>query len=186
MDSDRHMHSRGVYVRNSLSIARESRFESSDHSFMCFHLALPHTTSYLFFLYHSPSSQDCTLIDVVSENIDKALSSCPSANIFVFGDFNAHHTTWLNSNATDASGIHILNFSLSQSPSQIVSFPTRYPDNNHHAPSLLDLCLVLDPSICSASPHAPFANSDHIVVSFDLSLSSSPSCKTPVHHTSYN
>ena len=187
LDSDCHMHGLAVYVCNSLPIPRESRFQSSHHSFMCFHLALLHTISYLFFLYSSPSFQDCTLIDVVSENIDKIPSSCPSANIFVFSDFNTHHTTWLKSNPTDASATHILNFSLSQSSlSQIVSFPTCYPDNNDHAPSLLDLCLVSDPSICPASPHAPLRNSDHIVVSLDLTLTSPPSCKSPVHHTSYN
>ena len=186
MDSKYHMHGLGVYVRNNLPIARESSFESPGHSFMCFRLALLHTTSYFFFLYRSPSSQDCTLIDVISENIDKALSFSPSANIFVFGDFNAHHATWLNSNVTDASGIHILNFSLSQSLSQIVSFPTRYPDNSGGNPSLLDLCLVSDPSICSVSPHAPLGSSDHVLVSVDLTLKSPSSCESPVHRTSYN
>ena len=28
---------------------------------------------------------------VISSNIDKVLSINPSSNVFVFGDFNAHH-----------------------------------------------------------------------------------------------
>ncbi len=105
-DSDSHMHGLAVYARSNLPLARECTLESPNHPYMCFRLSLLHSTSYLFFLYRSPSSYDCTVIDVVSDNIDKALSSCPSANIIVFGDFNAHHDTW--SNASDAAGIQTL------------------------------------------------------------------------------
>lgn len=184
-DSKFHMHGLAVYIRNNLPIARECRLESPDESFMCYRVALLHSTTYLFFLYRSPSSQDCSLIDLVSDRIDQALLDCPSANILVFGDFNAHHSTWLNSGHTDASGNHIFDFALSQSLSQIITFPTRYPDHDNHAPSLLDLCLVSDPSICTASSEAPLGNSDHVVISVSVSLNSAPLAESPTHRTSY-
>ena len=40
--------------------------------------------------------------DSVSSNIDEVLSINPSANVFVFGDFNVHHKDWLTySGGTD-------------------------------------------------------------------------------------
>ena len=40
-----------------------------------------------------------------SSKIDEVLSINPSANLFVFGDFNIHHIDWLTcSDGTDRSG----------------------------------------------------------------------------------
>ena len=36
-----------------------------------------------------------TVFDSISSNIDEVFSINPSANLFVFGDFNAHHKNWL-------------------------------------------------------------------------------------------
>ena len=56
----------------------------------------------LLFLYRSPSSSLCTVFDSISSNIDEVLSINPSANVFVFGDFNVHHKDWLTySGGTD-------------------------------------------------------------------------------------
>ena len=53
----------------------------------------------------------------------------PSANVFVFGDFNAHHKDWLTySGGTDRSGELCYNFSISNDLTQMVNFPTRIPD----------------------------------------------------------
>ena len=42
----------------------------------------------------------------ISSNIDEVLSINPSANIFVFEDFNDHHKDWIiYSSGTDRSGI---------------------------------------------------------------------------------
>jgi len=55
--------------------------------------------------------------------------------------------------------------------SQIVDFPTRFPDNDAY--SSLDLCLVSDPGSCKASWEFPhLGNSDHAVVSITLQLKS--------------
>ena len=36
------------------------------------------------------------VFDSISCNIDEFFSINPSANVFVFGDFNIHHKDWLN------------------------------------------------------------------------------------------
>ena len=79
--------------------------------------------------------------------------------------FSAHHSDWFGSNNTDFAGTQIFNFSISQSLTQIVNFPTRIPDNAIHSPSLLDLCLVSQPDMCTVSCETPLGRSDHVVVS---------------------
>ena len=61
--------------------------------------------SVFFFLYRSPFSSLCTFFDSVSFNIDEVRSINPSANVFVFGDFNVHHKDCLTySGGTDRPG----------------------------------------------------------------------------------
>ena len=52
------------------------------------------TSFSVLFLIPSPSSI-CIVFDAISSNADKNLSINPSANDFVFGDFNVHHKDWL-------------------------------------------------------------------------------------------
>ena len=99
--SNTYMHGLAVYMKG-LSFARDLSLENS---YLCFRLALLHSVSSFFFLYQSPSSALCTVFDSISSNIDEVLSINPSANVFVFGDFNVHHKDWLiYSGGTDRSG----------------------------------------------------------------------------------
>ena len=101
-DSSTHMHGLKVYVKEGHPFAWDLSLENSADSYLCFRLALLYTVSYFFFLYRSPSSALCTVFDSISSNIDKVLSINRSANVFVFGDFNAHHKDWFTySGGTD-------------------------------------------------------------------------------------
>ena len=80
-----------VYVKEGLRSAWELSLENSADSYLCFPSALLHSVSYFFFLYQSPSLSLCMVFDSISSNIDEVLSINPSANVFVFGDFNVHH-----------------------------------------------------------------------------------------------
>ena len=90
-DSSTHMHGLAVYVKEGLPFARDLSQENSADSYLCFGLALLHSVSYFFFLYPSPSSSLCTIFDSILSNIDEVFSINPSANVFVFGDFNVYH-----------------------------------------------------------------------------------------------
>ena len=69
-----------LYITEELHFARDLSLEISADPNLCFRLALFHSVS----------------------NIDEVLSINPSANIFVFEDFNAHHKDWLTySGGTD-------------------------------------------------------------------------------------
>ena len=107
------MHGLAVSVKEGLSFARDLSVENSAGSYLRFQLALLHSVSYFFFLYQSPSpsSSLCTAFDSISSNIDEVLSINPSANVFVFRDFNVRHKDWLTySGGTDRSSELCYNF----------------------------------------------------------------------------
>ena len=163
------MHGLAVYVTAGLPFAWDLSLENSTGSYLCFWLALLHLVSYLFFLSWSPSSSLCTVFDSISSNIDEVLSINPSANAFVFGDFNVHHKDWLTySGGTDWPGELCYNFSISNDLTQMVNFPTRIPDCDSHSPALLDLFISSGTSICSTMAFPPLGNSDNVVVSVSI------------------
>ena len=90
----------------------------------------------------------------------------PSANVFVFGDFiNFHHKDWLTySGGTDRPGELCCNFYMSNDLTQMVNFPTCFPDCDSHSHALFDLFISSDASICSTTAFAPLGNADHVVV----------------------
>ena len=93
------------------------------HSYLCFRLAFLHSVPYIFLLYQSPSSSLCTVFDAISSNIDEFLSVNPSANVFVFGDFNVHHKDCLtHSGGTDRPGELYYDFSISNDLILMVTF----------------------------------------------------------------
>ena len=185
--SDTHMHGLSVYVNEGLPFAWELSLENSADSYLCFRLALLHSVSYFFFLYQSPSSALCMVFDSISSNIDEVLSINPSANVFVFGDFNVHHKDWLTySSGTDQAGELCSNFSISNDLTQMVNFPTRIPDCDFHSPALLDLFLSSDASICSTVAFPPLGNSDHVVVSVSIDFPTNSQRDAPFHRIAYD
>ena len=158
------MHCLAVYVKVGLPFTQDLSLEDSADSHLYFRLAILHSVPYFFFLYQSPSLSLCMVFDSISSNIDEVLSINPSANVFVFGDFNVHHQDWLTYSAgTDQPGELCYNFSISNDLTQMVNFPTRIPDCDSHSPALLDLFFSSDASICSFMSKFP--------LTFDQTLS---------------
>ena len=62
------MHGLAVYVKEGFPFARDLSLENSADSYLCFRLALLHSTSYFFLLYQLPSSALSTVFDSVSCN----------------------------------------------------------------------------------------------------------------------
>ena len=111
-------------------------FSSIDH-LLCLY-------AWLFILFHQT---------------DEVLLIKPSANVFVFGEFNVHHKGWLTySGGTDRPGELCYNFSILYDLTQIVNFPTWIFSCDSHSPALWDLFLSSDTIICSTICST---NSDH-------------------------
>ena len=98
-DSVTHMHDLVVCVKEGLFFWRLILKNSKD-SYLCFRLPLLHSVSYFFLFCWSPSSSPS------SSNISDVLSVNPSANAFIFGNFNdGHQKDWLScSDGTDRPG----------------------------------------------------------------------------------
>ena len=185
-DSSTHMHGLAVYVKEGLllhgTISRKlCRF------LLMFSTCFTSLSVLFLFPLSISSSSLCTVFDSISSNIDEVLSINPSANVFVFGDFNVHHKDWLAySGGTDRPGELSYNFSISNNLTQIVNFPTRIPDCDSHSPALLDLFLSSDTSICSTMTFPPLGNSDHVVVSVSIDFPINSKQDTPFHHMAYD
>ena len=129
----------------------------------------------------------CTVFDSISSNIDGVFLINPSANVFVFGDFNIHHKDWLTySSGTDRPGELCYNFSISNDLTQMVNFPTRIPDCDSHSPALLDLFLSSDASICSTMAFPSLGNSDHVVISVSIDFPTNLQQDAPFHYIAYD
>ena len=94
-DSSTHMHGLTAYVKEVVPSKWVVTLENSADSYLCFRLVLLHSLSHFFFLFRWHSSLLCAVFGSVSSNIDEVLLISPSANVFVFGGFNVHHTDWL-------------------------------------------------------------------------------------------
>ena len=99
----------------------------------------------------------------------------PSANVFVFIDFNVHHKDWLN-----YSG------GISNNLTQMVNFSTWIPDFNSYSPALLDLFLSSDANICSTMASPPLGNSDHVVVLVSIDFPINSKQDAPFYHMAYD
>ena len=79
----------------------------------------------LLFQYLSPSSSLCTVFQSISSNIDEVLLLNPSANVFVFVDFNLHHKDWLtHSGGTDRFCALCYNLPIPNDLTEMVNIPT--------------------------------------------------------------
>ena len=79
-------------------------------------------------LFTSSSSSLSAVFYSLLPNIDEVLLINPSANVFVFEDFNIHQKGWLTySGRTDRPGELWYNFSISNDLTQMVNFPTQIP-----------------------------------------------------------
>ena len=137
--------------------------------------------SYFFFHYRSPLFL-CTVFDSISSKIHEVLLMNPSANAFVFGDFNVHNKTWLAySGGTDTPGKSA--FFIFQT--QMVNFTTRIPDCDSQSPVLLDLFFTSDASICFTMAFPPLGNPDHVVVSVSIDFPTNSQRDAPFHRIAY-
>ena len=90
-DSVTHTDSFIVNVKKGLRFAGNLPPENYVDSYLCFQLALLHSLSNFFVLCWSPSLLLCTVFDTIPFNIDKAVLTSLSTNLFVFGYFDVYH-----------------------------------------------------------------------------------------------
>ena len=67
----------------------------------------------------------CTGFDAILSNIDEVHLTNPTANVFVFGDFNVHYKDWLTYSVGTGKPYELCyNFSITNDLTQIINVPT--------------------------------------------------------------
>ena len=70
------------------SVTHMHGLANSEHPYLCLGLALLHLVFYFNFLYRSPSSLCTVFFEAISSNIGEVFLINPSANVYVYSDFN--------------------------------------------------------------------------------------------------
>ena len=105
------MHGLAVYVKAGLSFGQDLSLENCRFLLMI----LTGFTSLSVTFLSRLSITFFVFIHSISSTIDEVISTIPSANVFVFGDFNVHHKDWLTSSGeTDIDPVNFTIMFLSQ------------------------------------------------------------------------
>ena len=129
----------------------------------------------------------CTVFEANSSNIDEVLSINPSANVFVFGDFDVHQKDWLNySDGTDKPSELCYDFSISNDLTLMVKFSTMTTACDSFSAYLLSLFISFGTGICSTMAFPPFGNSDHLVFSVSNNFPSNSKLDALFHKIPYD
>ena len=136
-----------AYCNINTPCAQLTDLESPNFDVMRFKIVLNTSTILICFCYCSPNSTDfAAFFNYLTLCHESVLNSHPRAEILYIGDFNVHHTEWLNSSHTDMGGIEAHSFSILHDLEQIIKHPTSVPDLNDHVANILDLCCTFNPS----------------------------------------
>ena len=109
-----------AYCNINTPIARLMELESPNFDVLWLKICLSTTTTFLCFCYCSPNSSDYSaFFNYLTTCHESLQSSHPQAEVLYIGDFNVHHTEWLNSSRTDHGGREAYSFSILHELEQI-------------------------------------------------------------------
>ena len=161
-----------AYCNINTPIARLKDLESPNFDVLWLKICLSTSTILLCFCYCSPNSTDfVAFFNYLTTCHESLQANHPLAEILYIGDFNVHHTEWLNSSTTDVGGREALSFSHLNDLEQIIKHPTRVPDRLDQTPNTLDLFFTSNPQNYSYSLSSPLGSSDHSLLSVSTTLS---------------
>jgi hypothetical protein len=148
--------SRGMalYLRDGFPSHRFTKHECGCHELMVVRVCSTYHNLYIFGVYRSPSG-DNSIFDCLLTKMAMIQQSDSKAAFVFVGDFNAHHTEWLNSNVTDSHGRAAMDFENVSGCSQLIEGPT------HVSGNCLDLLYTDIPAIMEVGVVAPIGSSDH-------------------------
>ena len=143
--------------------------ESPHFDVLWLKIYLPTTTIILCFCYCSPNAADfLSFFEYLTSCHESLLTSHPHAEVLYSGDFNVHHTDWLQPTHSDVGGIEAFHFSISNELEQIIKQATCVPDRHDHAANTLDLFFTSKPQNYTYTVSSPMGSSDYCTVSFTL------------------
>ena len=153
-----------LYVREGLSAFHRPLYECGCHETLVVKVSGRLMNLYVFASYRNPDL-DNGIYDCLLNKMAAVQEADPKACFVFVGDYNAHHTEWLNSvTATDHHGIAALDFSNLSGCEQLISEPT------HQSGNRLDLVLTDVSGIVACGVGSPIGSSDHSLIKINVEL----------------
>ena len=122
---------------------------------------------------HTSTLQDTVNLSYFKDT--KKTLSIHTYYLYIYiGDFNVHHTDWLQSTHTVVEGIEAFHFSIANELEQIINHSTSVPNCHDHAANTLDLFLTSNPQKYSYTVSSPLGSSNHCTVSASSSFTPPP------------
>lgn len=155
-----------MFIRDDICYRRLDSLEGPNLSILWIRVEYGGQSRIYACLYRSYSGDAETdrLVEHVQDTADILLQQLPSAELVILGDFNAHHKEWLSSRITDHAGRVVLDFALANNLTQLITEPTRIPQDPGDHASTLDLLLTPSPNDYVVSVEAPLGTSDHCLI----------------------
>ena len=164
-----------AYCNINTPIARLMDLGSPHFDVLWLKIYLPTTTIILCFCYCSVNATDfLSFFEYLTSCHKSLLTKHPRAEVLYIGDFNVHHTDWLQSTHTDVGGIEAFYVSISNELEQIIKHPTRVPDRHDHTANTLDLFFTSYPQNYTYTVSSPLGSSDRCTVSVTSSFTPPP------------
>ena len=107
--------------------------------------ALPSTSKFRCILYRSPTSTNYELLfNHLSKKMGIITFPSPRSEIIILGDFNVYNSNWLtySPHITSPAAHDAEDFPIVNDLSQLISEPTRIPDNSRDTANTIDLFLT--------------------------------------------
>ena len=153
-----------LYIKEGFTASHRPLYECGCHETQVVKVSGRLMNLYIFASYRNPdldeSIYECLLTKMA------AVQQADSKACFVFvGDYNAHHTEWLNSvTATDNHGVAALDFSNISGCEQLITEPT------HQSGNTLDLVFTDVTGVVTCGVGSPVGSSDHSLIKINVDM----------------
>ena len=153
-----------LYIRDGFSASHKPMYECKCHETLVAKVSGRLINLYIFGSYRNPDLDD-TIYDCLLSKMMEVQNDDPKAHFVFVGDYNAHHTEWLNSvTATDVHGRVARDFATISGCEQLVREPTHLSGNP------LDLVFTDVSELVNCRVGSPVGTSDHSQVKISVEL----------------
>ena len=155
-----------AFVKSNIACKRILSVENTKYDVIWLKHSGTKSVKFYCCIYRSPNDANFQdFFDYLSLKVDYLLSRFPCCDISILGDFNVHNSKWLQfSSTTNPAGLSAEAFAAAHDLTQMISEPTRIPDNPKHTPHLLDLFLTTNPLLYKTKVCSPLGQSDHCLI----------------------
>ena len=149
-----------VYTKEGLSFSRRLDLEDGNFEYIWLESVSNNPKLHVISVYRPPDADD-SILDVLDRKLTRIRND---EHVLIAGDFNAKHSSWFSEGVTDCHGLELFNFCNTNNLFQLVSGPTRIPDNPTGKMTQIDFVFTDIEECESSSICPPIGSSDHTLI----------------------